>query len=43
MGSGVMGYRFSFLFLVAVAFTLFLLSTGLKGRKEQLETMKRNI
>ena len=43
MGSGVRGYRFSFLFLVAVAVTIFILSTRLKGRSEQLESMKRNL
>ncbi|MCQ8905483.1 MAG: MFS transporter [Methanothermobacter sp.] len=43
MGGGIMGYRFSFLFLVAVAVSIFLLSTNLKGRSEQLETMKKNL
>ncbi|MGB9837737.1 MAG: MFS transporter [Methanothermobacter sp.] len=43
IGSEITGYRASFLFLVAVAFTLFILSTRLKGRKEQLAAMKRNL
>ncbi|WP_321211708.1 hypothetical protein [Methanothermobacter sp. DP] len=40
---GTGGYRYSFLLLVFVAITIFLLSTRLKRREEQLATMKRNI
>ncbi|MFB2623576.1 MFS transporter [Methanothermobacter marburgensis] len=40
---GTGGYRYSFLLLVFVAMTIFLLSTRLKRREEQLATMKRNL